>query len=342
MNEKFNNGLKYAGYGLLAAGAFAVAYIRSPIKRAGRPLHYLELANKTVIVTGASKGIGYHTAEHLARFDMRVILACRNLEDGELAAAKIREEIQNPNVVAMECDMSSFTSIRSFAANINKYENRITALVNNAAVLMPEEKYTKDGLEAQMGVNYFGHFLLTNLLLPRMETSALQPNSRIVNVSSIFSKYGHLNFDDLAGEYYAGNKLGHFSSKLAMSVFSKDLSKRVARNGINVYAVEPRPSRTQLGRHIELPAFEKFLYLITARPPRKGAEGVADAVVNHQLHETTGVLLYNCRIKPWPEQVLATADDSQRLWRASEVFTGLDKQESEDSEEPTLQQATAS
>ena len=323
MDDKWRRNLKYAGYGLLAAGAVALSFIRSPVKKAGRPAHYLDLANKTAIITGASKGIGYHTAENLARFDMRVILACRNLDEGEIAAEKIRKSVKNPNIVAMQCDMSSFESIRSFAKLIHQHESQVTALVNNAAVLLPDEQYTKDGLESQMGVNYFGHFLLTNLLLPKMTTSSLQSNSRIVNVTSIFAKYGHLKFDDLAGEYYAGHKLGHFSSKLALSLFTMELSKRFQHHGINALAVDPRLSRTQLGRHVQLPLKEKAMFFITAVSARQGAHAVADAVINQNLSDETGTLFHNCRRKNWPPEIVEAAKDSEKLWEASEAITKL-------------------
>ncbi|CAH1245811.1 RDH11 [Branchiostoma lanceolatum] len=95
----------------------------------------------------------------------RVILACRDMTKAELAASEIRHATGNGNVVAGKLDLASLASVREFAARINREEERLDVLVNNAGVMWCPRRETADGFELQFGVNHLGHFLLTNLYL---------------------------------------------------------------------------------------------------------------------------------------------------------------------------------
>ncbi len=149
---------------------------------------------KTVILTGGNTGIGKATAILLAERGGRIILACRNADKGNAAVAEIKKKTGNNKIFFKTLDLASTTSIRKFAEDILKTEDRIDMLLLNAGVMIPPYQETEDGFELQFGVNHLGHFLLTHLLLDRVKASA---PSRVVVVSSMGHNMGSLNFEDM-------------------------------------------------------------------------------------------------------------------------------------------------
>ncbi|XP_066875047.1 retinol dehydrogenase 13 isoform X3 [Kogia breviceps] len=205
------------------------------------------IPGKTVIVTGANTGVGKQTAVELAKRGGTIILACRDLEKCEAAAREIRGETLNHRVNARHLDLASLKSIREFAAKIIEEEERVHILINNAAVMRCPHWTTEDGFEMQLGVNYLGHFLLTNLLLDKLKASA---PSRIINLSSLAHVAGHIDFEDLNWEKRKyDTKAAYCQSKLALVLFTKELSRRLQGTGVTVNALHPGVARTELGRH---------------------------------------------------------------------------------------------
>ena len=158
------------------------------------------MQGKTVLITGANAGIGYETAKDLLQrgdfqnnsdsssttdfyLGARVILVCRSAERGEKALRQLREitHCDETMVRLMLCDLSSYQSVRDFAAQYNEEEQRLDVLICNAGLVSAPEKVTKDGFDTVIQSNYLSHFLLTNLLLDKLK--ACRP-SRIINVSS--------------------------------------------------------------------------------------------------------------------------------------------------------------
>ncbi|XP_067575285.1 retinol dehydrogenase 13 isoform X4 [Pseudorca crassidens] len=227
------------------------------------------IPGKTVIVTGANTGIGKQTALELARRGGTIILACRDLEKCEAAAKEIRGETLNHRVNARHLDLASLKSIREFAAKITEEEERVHILINNAAVMRCPHWTTEDGFEMQLGVNYLGHFLLTNLLLDKLKASA---PSRIINLSSLAHVAGHIDFEDLNWEKRKyDTKAAYCQSKLAVVLFTKELSRRLQGTGVTVNALHPGVARTELGRHTGMhsSAFSSFT-LGDVVTPRQG------------------------------------------------------------------------
>ena len=138
---------------------------------------------KTIILTGASNGLGFETVKKIAKnfSNYRIILACRNLAKANAKKEEIEKETQNKNLIVMEIDTSSLESVKNFVENYKKSSyGKIYSLICNAAVggSAPGER-TKDGYDLIFATNHLGHFLLVNLLLPLMEE-----NGRIFVVSS--------------------------------------------------------------------------------------------------------------------------------------------------------------
>lgn len=202
-------------------------------------------AGKLAIVTGANSGIGYYTALELARAGARVIVACRNEAKGKAAAAGINAVA--PGMAVFEkLDLASLASVRDFAARVKEAQGKLDILVNNAAVMgLPKRQVTADGFEMQFGVNFLGHFLLTALLLQRLMMASAP---RVVQVSSIAHRQGHIDFKDLQALHgYKGMRV-YNQSKLAMLIFALELQRRSDAGGWGILSLAAHPgiSRTEL------------------------------------------------------------------------------------------------
>ena len=132
------------------------------------------LNNKIALITGGNCGIGFETAQELARVGLTLIIACRDKKKGIEAQKKIISETSNKRVFFYELDLASFESIHSFAKIFKKNFSKLHILVNNAGALgFAKKTLSKDGIEMTMAVNHFGHFLLTNLLLDELKVYTL-------------------------------------------------------------------------------------------------------------------------------------------------------------------------
>ncbi|XP_069919253.1 retinol dehydrogenase 13 [Oryctolagus cuniculus] len=285
------------------------------------------IPGKTAIVTGANTGIGKQTALELARRGARVILACRDMGKCEAAAKDIRGETLNHHVSARHLDLASLKSVREFAARIIAEEERVDILINNAAVMRCPHWTTEDGFEMQFGVNYLGHFLLTNLLLDKLKASA---PSRIVNLSSLAHVAGHIDFDDLNWQTRRyDTKAAYCQSKLAVVLFTKELSRRLQGAGVTANALHPGVARTELGRHTGMrgSTFSSLtlgpIFWLLVKSPQLAAQPSVYLAVAEQVEGVSGRYFHGLKEKA----VAPEAEDEQvarRLWDESARLVGLE------------------
>jgi len=194
------------------------------------------LDGKTVIVTGANHGIGKETAKYFAKLGARIILACRNTEKANKAMAEIIEETKNPNIIVLKLDLSSFKSIRTFAMEINRTEQKLDILVHNAGYANTFKKaVTEDGLEMTMATNHYGPFLLTHLLIDLMKKTH---GSRIVVVSSSLYCLAKVDMNNLNPITTLPVYL-YYVSKNANIMFTLELAKRLQGTGVTANCVHP-------------------------------------------------------------------------------------------------------
>jgi len=284
------------------------------------------LFGKTYVVTGANSGIGRATADALAARGARVILACRNEEEGVQASKEIVRATYNRQVVYKHLDLSSLSSIRAFAADLVATEPRLDGLVNNAGVKEPKKRQlTQDGFELQLGVNHLGHFLLTYLLIGKLQSSS---PSRIVNLTDISHRRGEIDFQDLNSESNYDPPKAYKQSKLAQAVFTKELHRRLTGSGVTTYAVHPGIVRTKIDRNLSVDSsisakvFVKPWFWFFQKTPEQGSRSVIYCLLSPDALEHSGSYFKDCE----PRKFAEAAEDPEvgkRLWIISEVWTGL-------------------
>lgn len=195
-----------------------------------------DLSNKTIIVTGASSGIGYYEAMYFAYKGATVILACRNLKKANKTKEDILSEVPNAKLDIIQLDLSDFESIERFNTELREKYSSIDALVNNAGVYFMPKEYTKQGYEITMGTNYLGPYYLTCSILDLIT----KIDGRIINVSSIVHKYAKIDFNDFFGDNLNRNKI-YARTKLAITSFSCYLKDFLEQNYPNTTVVTTHP-----------------------------------------------------------------------------------------------------
>ncbi|XP_075884937.1 retinol dehydrogenase 12 [Nelusetta ayraudi] len=285
----------------------------------------LRLDGKTVLITGANTGIGKETSRDLAARGARVVMACRDLTRAEQAAQEVRLSTGNGNVVVRHLDLASVYSVRQFAKDFLDTEDRLDVLVNNAGVMMCPRWLTEDGFETQLAVNHLGHFLLTNLLLPKLRSST---PSRVVTVSSIAHRGGCIDLDDLffSRRHYSPLE-SYRQSKLANVLFSRELARRLKGSGVSSFCLHPGVIRTELGRHVEgwfplLGALLSLPSLLLMKTPTQGSQTSLFCAVTPGLEDRSGCYFSDCAEK---EVAPEGRDDvlARKLWEESARLVGL-------------------
>jgi NAD(P)-dependent dehydrogenase (short-subunit alcohol dehydrogenase family) len=273
------------------------------------------LLGKHVVVTGASGGIGLHTARGLARLGAAVALVARDRARGEAALAQTRAAATGGAPSLFLADLASLAQVRRLAGELLAALPRLDVLVNNAGAMHARRKESPEGHELTLAVNHLAPFLLTTLLLPRLRASA---PSRVVTVSSEAHRLGPLDLDDLeARRGYAAMRV-YGRSKLANVLFANELARREDGTGVASNSLHPGVVATGFGRND--PGWMKVLVTV-GRPflasPEKGARTSIHVAASPDLAGVTGRYFKDRRpVAPAP----FARDEAvqRRLWELSE------------------------
>jgi NAD(P)-dependent dehydrogenase (short-subunit alcohol dehydrogenase family) len=283
-------------------------------------------SGKLVLVTGANSGLGYEVTRALVRKGATVVMACRNLEKGEEAAAKVRAENPKGEVRLMQLDLADLGSVKRFAEEFHSKYDHLDLLVNNAGVMATPYGKTADGFELQFGINHLGHFALTGLLLGLLKHT---PNARIVTVSSYAHYFGRINFGDLNSQKSYQKWLAYGQSKLANLLFAYELQRRLSRNEQNLISVTAHPgyAETNLQQHTSL---FSFLNPIMAQSQEMGALPVLYATTHPEIKggEYVGPDGFLAQ-RGYPHLARSSQRShdeatAERLWKVSEELTGVE------------------
>lgn len=196
---------------------------------------------RVAIVTGSSSGMGFEVAKCLSQKNATVIIAARNKQKCEKAAAEIKAQGGKGRIEALELDLTSFKSIKAFADKYHELNLPLHMLINNAGVFLVNHDHTQEGFETTVGTNYFGHYYLTHLLLDKLvQTQKEGGMARAVFMSSTFEQLGNINWDDL--EMYKSQESGLFeyaTAKIMKLMLSRELNKRLKGTGVEMYSAQP-------------------------------------------------------------------------------------------------------
>ncbi len=194
------------------------------------------IAQKTVLVTGGTRGIGHATARELATRGATVIITGRHEESGADAVARIKQATGNHKVSFVQADLATLTGTRALADYINTHVAQLHVLINNAGGTNREYTMTADGVEATFATNHVSIFLLTHLLLPLLKQSA---PARIVNVNSTMHRQGRIDFANLQAEKGYDQISSYRQAKLANLYFTYTLARRLQGSNVTINAVDP-------------------------------------------------------------------------------------------------------
>jgi NAD(P)-dependent dehydrogenase (short-subunit alcohol dehydrogenase family) len=278
------------------------------------------MRGKTVLVTGASSGIGRATALALAGQGARLLLAGRTPERCEEALASVRAAGAEDAQMLL-ADLSSLAGIRKLADDVKTHTDRLDVLVNNAGTTLARRSTTADGYETTFAVNHLGYFLLTGLLLPLVRAAA---PARIVSVASDAHRFGgRLDLEDLQSQRSYGALRVYGKSKTANILWNCELARRLEGTGVTANCLHPGGVRTNLGRGngLLLDALQRFAGLFM-RSAEQGAATSIYLATSPEVADVSGRYFANSKQRR-PAAYATDRASSERLWAISEEMAGI-------------------
>jgi len=273
------------------------------------------LAGKTVLVTGATSGIGLEASVVLARMNARLVMIGRDPAKTAEKVEEVRKRSGSTAVESLLCDFSSQARIRRLADEFRARHDRLDILVNNAGAVFAKRSVTEDGIESTFAVNHLGYFLLTNLLLDLLIKSA---PARVVNVASAASYQGTLDFEDLGFERGYRIMRAYSRSKLANILFTRALADRLAGTGVTVNSLHPGAVATNIWNGAPrwvrpvLTALTRLLLLT----PAEGAKTIVYLATSPEVEGKTGLYFEKNQPKT-PSRLARDERLAKHLWEQS-------------------------
>jgi NAD(P)-dependent dehydrogenase (short-subunit alcohol dehydrogenase family) len=278
---------------------------------------------KTVVITGATSGIGLEAAEALARQGAALVLIGRDRRRGEAALARLRAAAPDADLTIRYADMSEMAEVRRLAADLLASVGRIDVLINNAGAIFDRHALTGDGLERTFALNHMGYFLLTNLLLERLKQA---PAGRIVSVASEAHRGVALDFTELTGRNGAKGWPAYRRSKLANILFTVELARRLAGATVTANCLHPGFVDSRFGDPGNGWAMRLLIGLgkrLVAITPQEGAKTIVFLATSPEVATISG-RYYAKRRAIEPSAAARDAATARRLWDESARIAGLE------------------
>lgn len=278
---------------------------------------------KLAIITGADGCMGSEIARAVALKGYRVIMACKNLNRARQKRQWIIDESGNDDVEIIPIDLASLKSVKDFANTILQRDEPVALLMNNSGILEQEGRtITEDGLERTVSVNYVGHYLLTRLLVPKMERG-----SRIVSMTSLTYMWGRIYFPS----FFETGCRGFFwrifpycNSKLAITLFTLKLARELKDLGITVNCADPGVVATDIIYFkMWFDPITRAVFAPIIRTPRQGAATAIQLLLSPDVAQQTGTFNLSCHVKklkrkytesPMIEELWQRTEDVVRKW----------------------------
>jgi dehydrogenase/reductase SDR family protein 12 len=276
-----------------------------------------DLSGRVAVVTGANGGLGLETSRRLAAYGAHVVMVGRNKDKLQKAS----ESIEGTTSIAV-ADLSLLDDIRRLAGHILESTPRVDTLINNVGVLLPERQVTEEGLEVTFATDLAGHFLLTNLLLPRLVASA---PARVVSVSSGGMYSARIDPDDLQFERRRYTGTGAYASaKRGQVILTTMWADRFPDRNVAFHSMHPGWARTE-GVAQSLPTFDKVMKPLL-RTAAQGADTIVWLATAEEPGHTSGQFWFDRSVAPihLTESTREPAEDRVQLWQRLVDITGSD------------------
>jgi NAD(P)-dependent dehydrogenase (short-subunit alcohol dehydrogenase family) len=282
------------------------------------------MIGKVCLITGATSGLGFATARHLAALGATVVVVGRNAAKCSDAVLRVREVAGDGRIDWLAADFAEQRQVRELADEFRRRYSRLDVLVNNAGAIVRNRQVTPDGVEMTLAVNHVAPFLMTNLLLDVLLSSA---PARVINVASVAHERARVDFDDLGLRGYYVPFRAYARSKLANLLFTYELARRLEGSGVTANAVNPGLVRTGLGTDNGLVRdvawrLTHLRYRKASLTPEQGADTICFLASSPDVASVNGRYFF-------ARQPIRSSDASydrtaaERLWSLSERLSGL-------------------
>ncbi len=272
--------------------------------------HDTTLQGKTVLITGATDGIGKATAQELAAMGARILLHGRNPEKAQNAQKTIQTATGNSKIEILIADLQSMDAVRKLATQVHQTTDRLDVLINNAGVYMQEKVLTPDGFEMTFAVNHLAVFLLTNLLLDLLKKSA---PSRIITVSSVAHGSARLDLENLNAEKKFHGWGAYCVSKLGTLLFTFELARRLEGTEVTANALHPGTINTKMLAKLGL----------DGKPVERGAETPVYLASSPEVASISGKYFSRKQVAQ-PSDMALDEDLQKKFWDISAAMTHLE------------------
>jgi NAD(P)-dependent dehydrogenase (short-subunit alcohol dehydrogenase family) len=276
---------------------------------------------KTVVITGATSGIGLVAAERLAAMGARLVVVARDPKRGEAAMARIATHGPDKAHKIYYADLCRLSELRRVGDEIAAAEPRIHVLINNAGGLFATRQVTEDGLERTFATNHMAYFVLTHLLLERLKASA---PARIVNTASDAHSRETLELDDLHMTKRYQFRTAYGRSKLCNILFTRELARKLAGTGVTANCLHPGFIATGLGQR-DNRFLGKVVWLamaLRAKPLQQGADTLVYLASSPEVEGISGQYFVDRRPAS-PTREAQDIDSARRLWAESARLAGI-------------------
>jgi NAD(P)-dependent dehydrogenase (short-subunit alcohol dehydrogenase family) len=273
------------------------------------------MQSKTVLITGATDGIGKQAAKELAKMGAKIVLVGRNEEKCIRSVEEVSTFGGNSSVNYLLADLSSMGEVKKLAEEFRSKYDRLDVLINNAGAAFLTRQVTVDGFEKTFATNHLAYFLLTASLLEMLKSSS---PSRIINVSSNSHYNGKIRFDDPHLKRFYFVMLAYSQSKLANVMHTYALARRLEGSGVTANCLHPGLVRTGIFRKVKgvKGLIEKIL-LRRAITVEEGAETLVYLASSEDVTFDSGNFYYKKKVRTSSARSYDIGTQ-ERLWEMSE------------------------